>query len=57
MDGNNAYISNNSASPTTLDNSLTASGSDTFKITIHVGTISANHSSQTTTLNFTGSIV
>lgn len=57
MDGNNAYISNNTGSPTTLDNSMNPSGSDTFKITIYIGSLSANHTTQTTTVNFTGTIV
>jgi hypothetical protein len=55
MDGNNEYISNSSASKTTLDNSLAAAGSDTFKITIYLGYLNDDFGWQTTTVNFTGS--
>ena len=51
LDGNTAYIS---SSGMTLDNSLAGSGSETFKITIHLGSISTDFSWQTTTINFTG---
>jgi len=51
LDGNNDYIP---SAGTTLDNSLASSGSETFKITIHLGPISTDHGWQTTTINFTG---
>ena len=51
LDGNNNYIP---SAGTTLDNSLAASGSETFKITIYLGPISTDHGWQTTTVNFTG---
>ncbi len=51
MDGDDAYITD---AGVTLDNSLSASGSDTFKITIYLGPISTDHGWQTTTVNFTG---
>ena len=56
MDGDDSFISNSSGAQTTLDNSLLAGGSDTFRITIHLSNLSANHSWQTTTINFTGSV-
>lgn len=53
LDGNTEYIPY-LPSQVTLDNSLSAEDSETFKITIHLGAISTNHSWQTTTVNFTG---
>lgn len=55
MDGDDAYISNSSSSRTTLDNSLGASASDTFKISIYLGYLNDDYGWQTTTVNFTGS--
>ena len=56
MDGNNAYISNSSGSPTTLDNSLAPQDTDTFKLTIYVGYINDNYGAQTTRVNFSGAV-
>ena len=55
MDGNNAYISNTSASRTNLDLSLLATGSETFKISIYLGYLYDDYGWQTTLVNFTGS--
>lgn len=54
FEGNNAYIT--TASSMTLNNTLAPSGSDTFKLTIHLGVISVDHPEQNTTVNFTGVI-
>jgi hypothetical protein len=55
FEGNMSYIST-TALATTLNNSLDASGSDTFKIEITLVDITADHAAQTTMVNFTGSI-
>ena len=55
MDGNNQYIPH--ASTVTLDASLNPGSSDTFKVSIYLGQISANHSWQKTQINLTGSSV
>ena len=52
FEGNNAYIT--TASSMTLNNTLAPSGSDTFKLTIHLGVITVDHPEQNTTVNFTG---
>jgi hypothetical protein len=52
FEGDDAYITD---AGMTLNKTLTpATQSGTFKVTIHLGDISANHSWQATTINFTG---
>ena len=53
LDGNNLYISNTSASQTQLDTGLAGGNSDTFEVTIHIDSASAEHATQTTWINFT----
>jgi hypothetical protein len=53
LSGADSFISNSSGSQTTLETSLAGSTSDTFRITIHVGTCSADHGGQNTSVNFT----
>ena len=52
--GDDAYISNNSGSPTLLSTGLSGDHTyGTFKITIHIDSASADHDAQSTWVNFT----
>jgi hypothetical protein len=54
FDGNNAYISNSSASRTSLEAALPGGGtSGTFKLRIYIDSASADHAAQSTWVNFT----
>lgn len=53
LSGASNFISNSSGSKTELEANLTGLSSGTFKITINLGTCSADHLQQNTTVNFT----
>ncbi len=51
IDGDTNYI--NDVGTTVLDNSLASLGSETFKLTIYLGSASSDHPQQTTQVNWT----